>query len=61
MDARRYDRNADQLAQVFWHYTKLQKTMPTYGKPTIEKMLALLEEALRLNDNMGELHEQGLL
>ena len=61
MDARRYDRNADQLAQVFWHFTKLQKQMPQHGRPQIEQMLVILENALEINDELGQMHEKGMI
>jgi hypothetical protein len=61
MDARRYDRNADQLSQIFWHYTRKQREYRTQPSPRIERMLELLEEALRINDELGILTEKGLI
>jgi hypothetical protein len=61
MDARRYDRNADQLAQIFWHFTKLQKQKQPVEDPAITRMLGLLEECLKLNDDLGKLAEKGLI
>ena len=65
MDARRYDRNADILSQVIWHYTQLQKTLPTHRQEgthlMINEMLELLTQAIHLNDNMGQFKEKGLI
>ena len=65
MDARRYDRNADQLAQILWHYTGLKKNLPTDHNEDahrrIDRMLDLISEALRLNDNMGQMEQKGLI
>jgi len=65
MDARRYDRNADQLSQIFWHYTRLQRqtshlNMGT-GNPMVNRMLELLQEALQVNDDIAGLTEKGLI
>ena len=61
MDARRYDRNADQLSQIFWHYTRKQREAGTCPCPRLNRMLELLEEALRINDEVGILAEKGLI
>ena len=61
MDARRYDRNADQLSQIFWHFTRKQRQLSTQPSPRINRMLELLEEALRINDELGILSEKGLI
>jgi len=62
MDARRYDRNADQLSQIFWHFTRKRKTLTSLEHgPTIDRMIELLEEALRINDEVGTLAEKGLI
>jgi len=61
MDARRYDRNADQLAQILWHVNKM------YTKPdSIEEHLRLelvgaIHRAMIANDNLGKLAEKGLI
>lgn len=64
MDARRYDRNADQLSQIFWHFTRKQRqesfeTLSFESRKT-NRMLELLEEALRINDELGILSEKRL-
>jgi len=61
MDARRYDKNADQLSQIFWHFTRKQREYRTQPAPRIDRMLELLEEALRINDELGILSEKGLI
>mgnify|MGYP005622106339 CR=1 FL=1 len=61
MDARRYDKNADQLSQVFWHFTKLQKQFPQHGRPQIEQMLVSLQQCMQMNDELGLMHEKGLI
>ena len=61
MDARRYDRNADQLSQIFWHFTRKQREYRNQPAPRIDRMLELLEEALRINDELGILSQKGLI
>ena len=61
MDARRYDRNADQLSQIFHHITRIP--VHKYHKALMyrHRMLLLLEEALKLNDELGKMAEKGLI
>jgi len=64
MDSRRYDKNADQLSQIIFHYTALKKTLPfqSIGAHQIaDEIIELLAEALHLNDNMGQFVAQGLV
>ena len=61
MDARRYDKNADQLAQILWHYTKLQKQLPHYAQVETQYMLELLHKCMVVNDQIGKMREKGLL
>jgi uncharacterized membrane protein YccC len=61
MDARRYDRNADQLSQIFWHYTRLQREKQPNPHPQIEDMLRLLQSCLQINDELGQMAEKGLI
>lgn len=62
MDARRYDRNADLLAQVFWHYSRLLRNLTHLEqKPEIEHMMATLQVALDQNDRIAKMAEQGLI
>ena len=61
MDARRYDRNADQLAQIFWHLGRLEtRHNPEASRLRIE-MRHLVEQALKINDALGNMAEKGLI
>jgi len=44
-----------------WHFTKLQRQMPTHGRPQIEQMLVSLQQCLQMNDELGQLAEKGLI
>ena len=62
MDARRYDRNADQLAQIFWHLNRIQ----TYGWDALDIELldnykSMIQSCLKVNDIFGERAEKGLI
>lgn len=64
MDARRYDRNADQLSQIFSHFQLLSTKnalAEEIAAPMRQEMLEILQRALTLNDFMGKLHEKGLV
>lgn len=61
MDSRRFDRNADQLSQIFWHMTKLQKQRFPENHPKLEFMLAHLQACLKLNDDIAAMREKGLI
>lgn len=64
MDARRYDRNADQLSQIFSHFQLLSTKdalAEEIAAPMRQELLEILERALVLNDFMGKLHEKGLV
>jgi hypothetical protein len=61
MDARRYDRNADQLSQIFWHFTRKQRGIAHSPCPRINRMLELLQEALAINDELGQRAEKELI
>lgn len=65
MDNQRYDKNADQLSQILWHYTKLQRktahlNMQT-GNPCVNEMVKLLTKALQTNDDVARLQQKGLI
>ena len=64
MSARRYDKNADQLAQIYSFFKDLG-LKGTYfeelASPLREELLEILERALRLNDALGKLSEKGLI
>ena len=61
MDARRCDRNADQLAQIFHHVSQL----PQYHSHEVLMLrhdyLKLIEAALKINDKLGKMMEKGLI
>jgi hypothetical protein len=61
MDPRRFDRNADQLSQIFWHFTKLQKQQQPKPSAEINYMLGLIQKALMVNDELAEKKEKGLI
>jgi hypothetical protein len=64
MSARRYDKNADQLAQIYSFFKDLG-LKGTYFEElammTRHELLEVLERALLLNDRMGKLAEKGLI
>jgi len=61
MDAQRYDRNADQLSQIYWHLNR--KNSPTVPRAEEIKatMMAMVEKLLILNDELGQMAEKGLI
>ena len=61
MDARRFDRNADQLSQILWHFTRLDKENGNAWTDELHEMLNLSEQALKLNDKLGQAAQQGLI
>lgn len=61
MDTRRYDRNADQLSQIYWHYARLQRHYRVQPCPRIDEMMKLIEQALVINDELGQMAEKGLI
>ena len=61
MDARRYDRNADRLAQVLWHVNKLDTKGNALAEMKKGILLHVLEDALELNDDLGKMAEKGLI
>lgn len=61
MDARRYDRNADQLAQIFWHLGRLETRHNPDATQMKNEMRHLIEQALTLNDALGQMAEEGLI
>lgn len=65
MDARKYDQNADKIAQVMWRINQL-KLYPTnsiqaHAELVREQLLQCLEQAISLNDQLGNLAEKGLI
>ena len=61
MDARRYDRNADQLSQIIWHYARLARQKSPNVHPQIDDIMRLLYECLQMNDELAQMAEKGLL
>lgn len=61
MDARRYDRNADQLSQIFWHFSNIPQHRRGLYQHDVEHMLELIQQALYLNDKLGKAAEKGLI
>ena len=60
MDNRRYDRTADQLSQVLWHYTKYNTMYRSEEVQALRhQMMFLMTQALAINDQMAELNEKG--
>jgi len=61
MDARRYDRNADLLAQMFWHFSRMKYYNNERAEEIRVRYMTLLEECLRWNDELGQMAEKGLI
>lgn len=61
MDSRRFDRNADQLSQIFFHVNRIFTTTSNPATEIKLEMLAKLEELLELNDKLGEMAGKGLI
>jgi len=61
MDARRFDRNADQLCQI--HFFFNHKLGDPEGQPGLmrQELLIILQRAIYLNDEMGKMVEKGLI
>ena len=61
MDARRYDRNADLLSQIYWHLNKLNTKQNERAEEVKAELLELLQKALEWNDELGKMAERGLI
>lgn len=61
MDARRYDRNADQLSQIFWHLGRLNTKNNEEAAKLAMNFRHIIEQALILNDELGKMAEKGLI
>lgn len=61
MDARRYDRNADLLSQIFWQFNRIKYYNNERAEEIRARYLELLEECLRWNDELGKMAEKGLI
>ena len=61
MDARRYDKNADQLAQIMWNLNRLSTIHNERADEIKKRMIELIHEALQWNDELGNMAEKGLV
>jgi len=61
MDSRRYDRNADLLAQIYWHLDKIKHWNNEIAEEKRLRYMVVIQEALKLNDQLGEMAEKGLI
>ena len=62
MDARRFDRNADQLSQILKHFRQLKGQVYFGGRQImIENAIVMLEAILDINDDLGDLSGRGLI
>ena len=65
MDARRFDRNADQIAQILNHYRRIRSTslipFQDDNDMLLQKAITMLDHVLQINDTIAELAQKGLL
>jgi len=61
MEARRFDRNADQLSQIYHHVSRIEQHKMHQALMLRHRYLQLLEECLKINDALGEMKEKGLI
>lgn len=61
MDSRRFDRNADQLCQIYWHFANMKIYQPDNAVEKRRLLLEMLQECIHLNDDLGKMTEQGLI
>lgn len=61
MDARRFDRNADQLSQIIAHIRQVPQHLDHRVMMRRHRMLKALEKALEINDLLGKDCERGLI
>lgn len=61
MQARRYDKNADQLAQILWNLNQLWTVGDDEATIMKQEMKHLIAQALVINDKLGKMHEKGLI
>ncbi len=57
MNNRRFDRNADQLAQIMNHYRQLRQTMIAMNDNVdimLENAIVMLDAILEINDKIAE-------
>ena len=61
MHNRRYDRNADQLAQIYWHLNRMPDSPYVDANNTRAELIETIQKALKLNDDLGKMAEKGLI
>ena len=61
MDARRYDRNADQLSQIFFHIQRASVYWEAQPALMAQELQVIIERALYLNDELGKMAQKGLI
>ena len=61
MDPRRYDRNADLIAQILFKMNKLYTKPDSIEEHLKLELVAALHRALAANDKLGKLTEKGLI
>jgi len=61
MDARRYDKNADQLAQILWNLNRLSTLHNERADEIKKRMIELIHETLKWNDELGNMAEKGMI
>ena len=61
MDARRYDRNADQLSQIFFHIQRASVYWEAQPALMAQELQVIIQRALYLNDELGKMAQKGLL
>jgi len=62
MDGRRADRNADILAQIYFHLTEFsKKNTNDQAEEYAHIMRQHIELALKYNDRLGRMAEKGLI
>ena len=61
MDARRYDRNADQLSQIYFHIQRA--SVHWQGQPGLmsQELQIIIQRALYLNNELGKMAEKGMI
>lgn len=62
MDARRFDRNADQISQILGHYRKIRTLIYDHEHDLmLQSAIVMLDSLLEINDKLGESAEKGLI
>lgn len=61
MDARKHDRFADLLSQIFWHINREYINLNDDPNNLRREMLEVIEKALEINDKLGCMAEKGMI